>query len=92
MNIRQNAEKKCPILSSLPEKLATLPGMKDFRPMMFDLKINSTIISITTITKIIDHILYNLLISSFLKLRSNCLKDKIEPIIKINFKTLGKVK
>ena len=56
---------------------------------MLDLKINSKTISNTTITKIIDQILYNLLISALLKPRSNCLKDIIEPMIKINFKTLG---
>ena len=89
MNIRQNAEKKCPIFSSWPAKLAILPGMKDFKPRIFDLKINSKIISNITIMKIIDQILYSFSISEFLKERSKCLKDMIEPIIKINFKTLG---
>jgi len=86
MNIRQNAEKKCPIFSSWPAKLAILPGMKDFSPRVFDLKINSKIMSNITIKKIIDQILYSLLISEFSKVRSKCLKDMIEPIIKINFK------
>jgi hypothetical protein len=63
--------------------------MKDFSPRMFDLKINSKIMSNITIKKIIDQILYNLFISEFSKVRSKCLKDMIEPIIKINFKTLG---
>jgi hypothetical protein len=63
--------------------------MKDFSPRMFDLKINSKIMSNITIKKIIDQILYSLLISEFSKVRSKCLKDMIEPIIKINFKTLG---
>jgi len=63
--------------------------MKDFNPRMFDLKINSKIMSNITIKKIIDQILYSLLISEFSKVRSKCLKDMIEPIIKINFKTLG---
>ena len=63
--------------------------MKDFSPRMFDLKINSKIMSNITIKKIIDQILYSLLILVFSKVRSRCLKDMIEPIIKINFKTLG---
>jgi|TARA_B110000008_G_C16803225_1_gene497608 hypothetical protein len=63
--------------------------MKDFKPRIFDLKINSKIISNITIMKIIDQILYSFSISEFLKERSKCLKDMIEPIIKINFKTLG---
>ena len=63
--------------------------MKDFSPRMFDLKINSKIMSNITIKKIIDQILYSLLILEFSKVRSKCLKDMIEPIIKINFKTLG---
>ena len=87
--MRHNAEKKCPILSSFPEKLAILPGIKEFSPIIFDLKINSKITSNITIPKIIDQILYSLLTSVFLKEISICLKDNIEPIIKINFKTLG---
>jgi len=63
--------------------------MKDFNPRMFDLKINSKIMSNITIMKIIDQILYSLHISELLKETSKCLKDTIEPIIKINFKTLG---
>jgi hypothetical protein len=63
--------------------------MKDFNPRMFDLKINSKIMSNITIMKIIDQILYSLHISELLKETSKCLKDMIEPIIKINFKTLG---
>jgi hypothetical protein len=63
--------------------------MKDFNPRMFDLKINSKIMSNITIMKIIDQTLYSLLISELLKETSKCLKDMIEPIIKINFKTLG---
>jgi len=63
--------------------------MKDFNPSMFDLKINSKIMSNITIMKIIDQILYSLHISELLKVTSKCLKDMIEPIIKINFKTLG---
>jgi hypothetical protein len=63
--------------------------MKDFSPRMFDLKINSKIMSNITIMKIIDQILYIFSISEFLKEISKCLKDMIKPIIKINFKTLG---
>jgi hypothetical protein len=63
--------------------------MKDLNPRMFDLKINSNIMSNITIMKIIDQILYNFCISELLKETSKCLKDMIEPIIKINFKTLG---
>jgi len=63
--------------------------MKDFNPSMFDLKINSKIMSNITIMKIIDQTLYSLLISELLKETSKRLKDKIEPIIKINYKTLG---
>ena len=45
------------MFNSFPEKLAILPGMKDLNPSIFDLKINSKIISIATTVKIIAHIL-----------------------------------
>ena len=50
--MRQNPEKKCPMFSSLPEKLAILPGIKELKPKMLNL-----IISIITIEKISDQIL-----------------------------------
>ncbi len=55
--MRQNPEKKCPMFSSLPEKLAILPGIKELKPKMLNLNINSNIISIITIKKISDQIL-----------------------------------
>ena len=54
---KQKAEKKCPILSSWPVKLAILPGMKDLRPIKLNLKINSNMMSRITIKKITDHVL-----------------------------------
>ena len=91
-NWKQKAEKKWPIFSSCPEKLAILPGIKDLSPIIFDLKKSSKSISITTIRNIIDQILQSLLTSELVKLISNCLKDRIDPIIKINFNILGNVK
>ena len=58
-------------------------------PKMFALKKNSKIKSITTIKNIIDQNLYNWFISSLLKDLINCLKDKINPNIMMNFNTLG---
>ena len=60
--------------------------------MIFDLKISSKIKSIITIKKIVIQILYKLFSSFLLKEITNCLNDKIDPIINKNFKTLGKVK
>tara|TARA_B110000003_G_C16565212_1_gene502115 strand:- start:174 stop:509 length:336 start_codon:yes stop_codon:yes gene_type:complete len=89
--IKLKAEKKCPILSSAPEKLAILPGIKDLKPKMFDLKISSKVISNKTTRKINDHILYNLIILVSSKEIINCLNDIIKPIIRINFNILGYV-
>ena len=72
-----------------PIKLDRRPGIQDLNPSIFDLKKNSKIKSITTIKNITDQNLYNWFISFSLKDLINCLKDKINPIIIINFKTLG---